>query len=75
MYRQPYMDEKYKEEWLKAERELALRWSEASSHPDVNEAATPDISDKDGISRNDFLKALKRVSRKVDKAKVAPKQS
>ena len=75
MYRQPQIDEKYKEEWLRAERQLALHWSEANNHPDVDGTVGHGTSSKEGISRNDFFKALKQVSHKTGKTKAALKSS
>ena len=72
MYKQPQIEEGYKEQWLRAERELALRWFVGDTQLNDIDSATPDNASGERFSRNDFLKALKRVSRK---SKPSPKLS
>ena len=72
MYKQPQIEADYKEQWLKAERELALRWFVGDTQSNDIDSATPDNGSGERFPRNDFFKALKRVSRK---SKPSPESS
>jgi len=85
MYRQPDLED-YRDEWIQAERDLAINSagvlgllpivqeefipSESIAEP---EESSKQHEDEDRFTKGDFTKALKRVSRRIEKAKPASK--
>ena len=86
MYKQLELEEDYRDEWLKAERDLAINSTIITNYPPEQETDSEGEIDKmplpkdiqkigDQFTRGDFIKALKRVSQPVRKPKSASKPS
>ena len=86
MYKQPELKEDYRDEWLKADRDLAINSTIITVYPPAQESDSEGEIDKmplpediqkisDQFTRGDFIKALKRVSQPIKKPKSSPKPS
>lgn len=87
MYKQPELKE-YQDEWIQAERDLAINSmgilglfpippdeftpSQSSSEPT---GIPKQNKDADHLTKSDFIKALSKVSRHIEKPKSSPKSS